>query len=146
MNATLVAVLALSLGAPKIKDPVDKDPSVVGYWQLMEWTIDGVDQQAGQNYVHQYTADGRRILKLGDSDPDEGRTFKVVPGKKPHAIDLFRPSGQPAPDQFKAIYKIDGDTFTLVIAQGVGLDRPTSFDVTGGTNLTRMVFRRVKKD
>jgi uncharacterized protein (TIGR03067 family) len=137
---TLFAALALSLAAPKLKDPPATAPSLVGKWELVEWLDSGAKSGVFGNTVHEYTADGKRIIHTGE-DAESGRTFQIVPKSDPPAIDLFRKLGDGPPDHFRAIYKVEKDVYTLCIGKQDG-DRPTRFESTAETGWQLMTFKR----
>jgi uncharacterized protein (TIGR03067 family) len=145
MFGSMLTLVALSLGAPKIKESPKKEPPIVGKWQLVEWLDDGDDVGGTSNTVHEFTADGKRFIRQNDVGTETGRTYKFVSGVGPIGIDLIRPTTATETETHPAILKIDGDRLVLSIARP-GKERPKNFDCPSGSNLIRMTFRRVKND
>jgi uncharacterized protein (TIGR03067 family) len=150
---SLLAALALAVGAPVPKDPPKSAPSVVGEWVAERSTFAGSDRPLPREPVrYVFAPDGTWALYRGDRKlPGEGRTYAAGPGESPPAIDLFYDEvdadrDPPARRQVvRGIYKVDGDTLTLCLATAGG-DRPKTFESAAGLPSTRWVFKRVKKD
>lgn len=143
MTPCLLTLLALSVGAPRPKDP--PVPSPVGHWEVLSWTYAGNNNSVTPGTTHEYTSDGKRIVHEPGEEVDNGRTFARRPTDGPRAIDLYRPDGNGGTEHFKAIYKIEGNEMWLCV--GTSETRPTKFESLAGTQLHLYKFRRVgKKD
>jgi uncharacterized protein (TIGR03067 family) len=135
----LAGVLLLTAGAPNLKDPPPKPPSLVGRWANTEILINGTDGRRGnEDLTYEFTADGRWLSFWGGKDRSKGETYVVDPKARPAAIDL--PTG--GDWTMRGIYKVEGDTLTLVLRVGNG-PRPAGFGDTSG-GLMKMVMTRVK--
>ena len=57
MSSTLV-IIALTLGAPGLKDPPKKEPSVIGVWVAESYTYAGKPRAVGPRPIrYEFTAD-----------------------------------------------------------------------------------------
>lgn len=146
---TLLAVLGAGLLATTVgAEPADvkaERTRLQGTWQLVSETLDGNEQPA--EYVRQikltFDAEGNwRVEK--DGQLLYRGTSTIDPAKDPRELD----AALTAPDAntgavVRAIYKVEGDTYTQCWA--VGRPRPTTFkaDATAGHNLS--TYKRVKK-
>jgi uncharacterized protein (TIGR03067 family) len=138
---TLLAGLALAVGAPNLKDPPKADPPILGDWQMVEWVQRGTKLAVADGSGVEFLPGGTRLWRDGPGQADE-RQYKLYPGTKPAAIDLVRTDVGPRPQVYPCVFKIDGEK--LVIAVGdVGGERPKTFDAATATML--MTFTRVKK-
>lgn len=142
MFTTMIAALALTVSAPKLKDP-PKPPAIHGTWELKEYLTGGAQMPIADGTTHEYTSDGKRILKnTGDSEYD--RSFQLVKDD-PKAIDLFRTLPGNPTEHYKGIFKVEGDTFTICIGT-VGGARPTKYESTDENGAILMTFKRAKKE
>lgn len=146
MNPILLG-LAITLGAPALKEPPKKDAGIVGEWVLESSSFGGkADKIAGDNR-YEFTADGKWLIRLNRAEVKAlPRQFKVDAKANPATIDVtfLKPDGgalqQPA---ILGIYKIEGDTLTICYAPGS--ERPTSFEPAGGARAAVIVLKRAKK-
>jgi uncharacterized protein (TIGR03067 family) len=90
-----------------------------------------------------------RLTITGDKYTlDEGKdkrtgTFKLDESKTPKTLDIISDAGPNKGKTLKAIYKIEGDTFTYCVA-GPDKDRPTEFSAKAGSGHTLLVNKRQK--
>ena len=145
----LLAVLGAGLLATAAgSEPADVKAErmrLQGTWQLVSETLDGKEQPP--EYVRQikftFDAEGNwRVEK--DGKPLFRGTSAIDPAKNPKEMD----STLTAPEANKgaavrAIYRVEGDTYTQCWA--VGRPRPRAFkaDATAGHNLS--TYKRVEK-
>ena len=140
MSPTIMfATLALAVAAPQLKDRPNPASALVGMWKVEQWLNAGADSPMQPDIVHEFTADGRRVLHH-QQVALEGRSYKLMPPSEPPAIDLFRDDGHRSA-HFRAIYKVEKDTFTLCIGMQDG-DRPTEFESTAANGWQLVKFRR----
>jgi len=118
MYSSLLAALALSVGAPAAKD-AKKDPlSLVGVWVAEKGTTDGDDRAvAAGSLTVEFTADGKVSIQEGSrrAGPVECR---IDPKRSPAEIDVKEMG-------MVGIYKLDGDTLTVCLSHDG--KRPTEF-------------------
>jgi uncharacterized protein (TIGR03067 family) len=88
-----------------------------------------------------FTADGKFIFKEGNKDADEG-TYKVDAKKNPGEIDIVPPKES---STHVGIYKIEGDTLTICLADKNSTERPTKFESPDGSDIFLVTLKRVKK-
>jgi uncharacterized protein (TIGR03067 family) len=145
----LVLCVALAVGAPGVKDPPKKDPSIIGAWRFETLTINGValpNKKGDDADVIMFKADDTySTVRTSDGKSAETTrgTYKFDAKKTPAEIDITStPDGKDKPAY--GIYKIDGDTLTISTADDA---RPTKFEsVEGGKTSILMTLKRVKKE
>ena len=143
MNAAALLGVVLAVGAPGDKAAGKKEaPSVVGEWDGEKAVRGGMERPIPDGGVKvTFTADGKMIFKEGNKDAEEG-TYKVDARKNPPEIDLSPPKED---GTLLGIYKLDGDTLTICLADKSSTDRPNKFESPEGTNLMLVTLKRVKK-
>ena len=141
MNSSLLAALALSVGAPAAKDGKKDPPSLVGVWVAEKGTTDGDDRAvtAGSLTV-EFTADGKVSIREGAkrSSPLDCRTD---PKRSPAEIDFIAPPRAKSLNMV-GIYQVDGDTLTLCLSPGG--KRPTRFESVAGSDVMLLTLKRAK--
>jgi uncharacterized protein (TIGR03067 family) len=143
MYSSFLVGLALTIGAPTVKDPPNKDaPSIVGEW-IGETAISGGKQRPApeKGFVMKFSADGTLSLK------DDGRDrpdvpYKLDAKKTPAEIDIVPPKGE---ETMIGIYKIEGDTLTICLTGGKDAARPTKFESPEGAMTVLITLKRAKK-
>src|SRR6476620_10553393 len=140
MNALLVG-LALSVGAPALKDPPKTDPPIVGDWKLVEWLQQGNRMAVADGAGVEFLPDGKRLWRDGPGEVDE-RAYKLYPKSSPAEIDLIRNNGGPQPTVYPFFFEINGDRLTIAVGPPGG-ERPMAFDAAKATML--IAHTRVKK-
>ncbi|MBX9628222.1 MAG: TIGR03067 domain-containing protein [Gemmataceae bacterium] len=143
------AIVALALAAPADGPDADLPPEAVkelkkleGKWQLVKLGRDGKETE--------FPADGNKLVGefkgpkwfLGKDEKGSVVALESVNGV--HLIDMrsSEPGRNGAVDQ--GIYKLDGDTLTLVVNQGKRKVRPTGFDTPTDKDVILAVMKRVK--
>lgn len=108
----------------------DANKKLQGTWTLVGMRFQGKElpKEIVQkvNIRSTFKGDGYTIEK--DGAVDEKGTFKVDAGKAPHTIDFHAEEGKDKGKKQLAIYKVDGDTLTMSIAEPGATDRPKSFE------------------
>ncbi len=148
MRHAIGLALLTALAGPALADDKGKvDEKLVGTWGLTSVGFMGKTNpipEGSGTFV--FTEGGKMTVKMtskakGQPENIEG-TFKADPAKTPKAIDVTVPKepGGKA-ETVKCIYKIEGDTLTLVVTPRPEDDRPASFDVK---NLQIFTFKRQK--
>jgi uncharacterized protein (TIGR03067 family) len=143
MNTAIWFGVALALTAPGDKDAAKKEaPSIVGEWDGEKAVRGGQEKPVPDGGVKvTFTAEGKLIIKEGTKDANES-TYKVDAKKTPAEIELTPPKED---GTRLGIYKIDGDTLTICLADKDSTDRPTKFESPDGTNIMLITLKRVKK-
>ena len=138
----LVLGLALSLGAPALKDKAPKDPPLVGRWAVSALAINGQDGLKGnEDLEYEFTRDGTWVIyRRGRVMDANKRTYTTDAKADPPAVDLTERAGGADP----AIYRVEGDTLTLAIGRQGGR-RPTTFEDQQATSM-KLTMKRVKAD
>ena len=145
----LLAILGAGLVATAVAD----EPAAIkaerlklqGTWQLVSETMDGKEQP--QEYLRQirmiFDAEGNWRVEKNGTLLFRG-TSTIDPAKKPKELDstLTAPEANKG-SVVRAIYKVEGDTYTQ--CWSVGRTRPIAFkaDATAGHNLS--TYKRVQK-
>lgn len=83
----------------------------------------------------------------GFGTQDHKYRFTLEPDEKPNAIDSIaeETQGKAAKGtRVPGIYKIDGDTLTLCLANELTVERPRKFAAPNGSRLSLLVLTRVK--
>jgi uncharacterized protein (TIGR03067 family) len=137
-TAALV-VVALAVGAPRLKEKPPPGPAVVGRWECTALAIDGKPDRQWQGLEYEFTADGKWVIyRNGQVIDHRERPYKLDPKAGPGAIDVDE--GRPQPSAFR----VEKGTLQLAI-QTNGGDRPAGAEATGRGIMT-FTFRRVKPD
>lgn len=142
LSLVLVALFVLSpiTAAPnqEEKDPAKAElKRLNGSWKVVSITFAGkeLDQKEVADTV---------TFKDGEyeweKDPSTGKITSIDPAKKPKEIDYVRNDGQ----KTKAIYKLDGDSFTDCFTLDGG-ERPKEFKSTEDNGVMIIVYKRVKR-
>jgi len=71
-------------------------------------------------------------------------TFKLDPDKKPKTIDMTIIEGTPKGKTYHAIYKLEGDTYTVCRQFEPEKDRPAEFGTKADSGLLLVVWKRDK--
>lgn len=151
MFATLVA---LALVAPAAPDDKEKELSEVakkelkaleGKWTATKMTIDGNDVPPPDDDNKTIEIKGRKFLLGGK---EIFHVAAIDPSTDPKLIDFkgLADMGDLRKDNvYEAIYKIEKDTFTLVLYFGEGQKRPDKFEAGKGSKVALVTFEREKK-
>jgi uncharacterized protein (TIGR03067 family) len=146
MYTSMLLGLAVTVGAPAVKDPPKKDPSIVGTWAGEKAVSGGQEKpvpKGGIEFI--FGADGTFTVREGTRGPKGGATYKIDTKKKPAEIDIIPPTGKDEPT-VPGIFKIEGDTLTMCIARdGKDSQRPKAFESPEGAQTMLMIFKRVKE-
>lgn len=143
MNAALVFGLALAVGALGEKDAPKKDaPTIVGEWNGEKAVRGGNELPIPDGGIKvTFTADGKMLFKEGNKDEETG-SYKVDAKKNPGEIDISPPKEG---GEMKGIFKLDGDTLTICLADKDATERPTKFESTDGSKIMLVTLKRIKK-
>lgn len=140
----LALILAVAL-APA-DTAVDKDSlkKFQGTWQVAEHEHGGKKSPAKElaNLTLEVT-EAKAIVRDGIDLKEQNKITHLKTGK-PNEIDLQVVAGPDLDKVIKGIWKVDGDTLTVCIAEP-SKDRPKTFEAKEGTGHSLMVFKPAKK-
>ena len=144
MHAILVFGAALAIGAPGLKDPPKKEPSVVGVWVAESYTYAGKPRAVGPRPIrYEFTPDGKWHTSRGGVKTTVERTYFINLKTDPPQIDLVYDPAEQDPPMGRGIFKVEGDTMTLCFTRYKS-PRPTGFESTTDPPTLLYVFKRVK--
>jgi uncharacterized protein (TIGR03067 family) len=142
MGLVLLGCLGLVLNAGPDEQELKK---LAGHWTVSQ------QEHGGKKVAAKDLADlaveiaGARLTTRERGDVKEGSSIVALDHKaKPAAIILKITTGADVDRVVKGIYKLEGDTLTICVAEP-DKDRPTAFASKEGTGHTLLVFKRVKK-
>jgi uncharacterized protein (TIGR03067 family) len=134
-----------STGAPRLKDPVLKEPDVTGRWTLVSLSKGGEAVPLGGMAVDtEFTGDGRRVSRnrLGQT---VGEVRYVLDREKvPPTLDLRSATDDSITS--RGVCKVDGDALTVCYVTAPDAPRPDKFEAPAGSKVYLAVYRRVKAD
>jgi uncharacterized protein (TIGR03067 family) len=143
MNGFPALALALSVGAPVLKDPPKKpEPlALVGSW-VCTGIVDGGRTNSADVEARiemEFTADGKiRLTKGGEAEPDG--TYTADPKADPATLDF---SLEPGGGVLRGIFRADGDTLTICCEDADQGKRPARFAAPAGTKLMLLTFAKI---
>jgi uncharacterized protein (TIGR03067 family) len=141
MFSSLILLLYLA-HAPQPGNDLKK---LEGNWLMAEMEHGGKKTPAKQLAKMALEVSGNKITTRESGEITEEAVISSMDGKsKPAAFDLKITSGSDSGKVVKGIYKLDGDTLTICVAEP-GKDRPEAFAGKVGTGHTLMGFKRKKK-
>jgi uncharacterized protein (TIGR03067 family) len=116
--------------------------------QLQGTWVRASEEKNGQKTPVAELKNTRLTLKGDQYTLDDGKqkrtgTFKLDESKTPKTLDIVSGEGPNKGKTLKAIYKIEGDTFTYCVAPP-DQDRPTEFSGKAGSGHTLLVNKREK--
>jgi len=150
---TLATALFVSGSAAPAPVPADKDEAkaelerLAGTWKVVSIKKEGVELIADQDdppeLVITFKKDGSFEWAKKGGDP--GMISNIDPSKKPKEVDYVFSAGDNKGKTQKAIYKLDGDTFSDCFTEVGEKERPTEFKSTKTNGYTVIVYKRMKK-
>lgn len=144
MYSSLLVGLALVVGAPGAKEEPKKEAaSIVGEWVGEKAVRGGKETPVPEGGItFTFTTEGKMMVSQGGKASQEAIAYKVDLKKKPAEISMEAPGDK---GTIKGIFKIEGDTLTLCIAQGKDGEQPTKFESGEGSKTMLMTLKRKKK-
>ena len=147
LGTLLAAPLALGVlhAAPVPKDT--RTPAQIelgrleGIWRVTSFRVGGVDLPRGGEELVLTVKGGEFAWANGRGHG--GKIVRIDPTKNPKEVDYTFADGPDAGKVLKAIYKLDGDTFTDCFG-AAGADRPTAFESTKENGLYVLTYTRVR--
>jgi uncharacterized protein (TIGR03067 family) len=144
MWVVLVGLLVLA-DEPKKAGPEGQElKKLAGRWSVVEETHGGKKTDVKKLAALAVRIDGKRLTIRDGTEVREESSISLDPKAKPAALDLKITSGADAGKVVKGIYKLEGGTLTVCVAEP-GKDRPGEFAAREGTGWTLFVFKRAKK-
>jgi uncharacterized protein (TIGR03067 family) len=144
LPASLILTLFLALAASQ--PPADVLRAEVarhqGLWAVTSFVREGKETppEVARTIVREVTGDHVVWKRAGKSFA--GTTVVLDPSKTPHAIDVIPDGGRDRDKHVLGIYKLEGDTLTIGMADP-DRPRPAGFEAPAGNGLTLMTFQRV---
>jgi uncharacterized protein (TIGR03067 family) len=143
VNVSLLAGLALVVGAPAAREKPKDAPTVVGVWSVESAVKGGRKDSSPPGSTLELTADGKMVLHEGGKDIPG--SYKSDPKKDPPEIDLtIEDPKAGATITLTGIYKLDGDN--LQICLSFGGERPKTFESPEMAPQVLLTLKRTKKD
>ena len=137
MYATLM--LAMTLGAPALKDPPKKELNIEGEWVVESQVTNGRQVKSTIERRYTFNKDGKWTLNTKGKIIGGERTYAIDATKKPAAIDMKYSSAT----TYTGIVKVEGDTLTLCYSRNSD-DRPKAFESPENSNIILIVMKRAK--
>jgi uncharacterized protein (TIGR03067 family) len=114
-----------------------------GTWSVTSSIRDGQEAPADLVGSIRRIVDGDHVTWTRDGKNFAGTKVVYDVTKSPHAIDLIPDGGPNRDEHILGIYKLEGETLTICVADA-GQPRPTGFEAAAGSKRTLQAFRRIK--
>lgn len=121
-----ITVLALTLGAPALRDKPGPTPTIEGEWKVAS-RFDGGKPSADNNVWIFRPGGGAEICEPVGRHVVSNLTYTLSSGGRAREIDFLEAQGNGKSEPRRGIYRIEGDTLTVSFTLGDAA-RPTSFD------------------
>jgi len=147
MPAVLLLLIVAVADAPKPAPTVDvaELKKFQGKWAVTGHTFGGKKTPEKDTTNWTLEVSGVKVVVREKIDVIEDLAINTLnPKTKPGSVDMKVTGGEDLDKVVKGIYRLEGDTLTICIAEP-GRDRPTAFDAKAGTGHTLFVFRKPKK-
>ena len=141
---TLVASLSLAVAIVQSPGADDLRAEVArhqGVWAVTSFVREGKETPPEIAHSIVRVVEGDHVVWKREGKPFAGTTVTLDPTKTPHTIDVVPDGGRARGKVVPGIYKLDGDTLVIVMADP-GKPRPTEFKAPAGSGLTLMTFKR----
>jgi uncharacterized protein (TIGR03067 family) len=135
-------VLVAAVGAVAADDDKSKRDldALQGTWQVQRMTSNGREAPAAEAQKLRFVITGSKLIPYQGDEKGPEFSLSIRTAGSPAALNLKSPDGK----EGKGIYRLEGDTLTLCIAEP-GKDRPKEFTSAMGSRLELMALKRVKK-
>lgn len=130
---TVIGLFQVGRALADEKNPAGKD-SLAGTWKLTSVDINGQALAMEKLQTARLVVKGPKYSLVIDDTRLE-MTHVLRADKKPKEMDLTIAEGSDKGKVFQAIYKLEGDTFTVCRNDKPGMDRPTEFASKPNTGL-----------
>lgn len=147
--ALLAVWVGLLIGSASVRaqDPAAAQAELKaqqGVWQVLAFVRDGKPTDPETVASITRTVEGDRAVWFREGQSFAGTRLELDPTRKPHAIDVIPEGGRNQGERVLGIYRLEGETLTLCMADPGG-PRPTEFTAEPGSRRTLMTFRRVPR-
>ncbi len=142
MHCLLIAVWLSAIG---LDDPrPDEGAKHQGTWAVTSSVRDGKEAPADVVASIRRVVEGDHVTWTRDGNGFAETKVSYDPTKSPRALNLI-PDGGPNRDKtILGIYKLEGDTLTICVADA-DEPRPTAFEAPAGSKRTLQTFKRIKQ-
>jgi uncharacterized protein (TIGR03067 family) len=141
MTPHVLLALAMTLGAPALKDPPKNALKLTGEWVVESQITYGRPIKSSIERRYSFGDDGKWTLTTKGKVLGSDRTYAIDAGKKPAAIDMK----YSASVTYTGIIKVEGDTMTLCYSRNAD-ERPKTFESPENSTVILIVLKRVKKE
>jgi uncharacterized protein (TIGR03067 family) len=112
-----------------------------GTWAVTSFVRDGKASPKELTDSIVRVVEGDHVVWKRDGKRFAGTAVVLDPSKAPRTIDVLPDGGPARGERVLGIYKLDGDTLTICMADA-GQPRPLAFEAPNGSKQTLMTFRR----
>jgi uncharacterized protein (TIGR03067 family) len=144
MTGTLVAcVMLLTSGADPLNEAARKElKALEGAWIVQRIEAEGKKHEPAADQRMELTIQGTKWSFRPTGE--QGEVAALDPSCNPRLIDLTSIRAGREPLLREGIYKLNGDTLTIVLYHGKDTKRPTSFDTPTEAATVLFVLKRAK--
>jgi uncharacterized protein (TIGR03067 family) len=146
MPAVLLFLIVAVADKPRPAPTIDvtEQKKLQGKWAVASHEFGGKKTADKEVARWSMEVNGAKLAVREDLDVIEDAAItNLNPKTKPGSVDLKITAGPDLDKVVKGIYKLEGDTLTICIAEP-DRDRPTAFAAREGTGHTLFVFRKRK--
>lgn len=147
----LLFVATLMIANVPADEPQSDEDRLQGTWALQRGEAGGVSlaEVLKEKGIQDLQIDfaGDAMTMRGLATRDFKYRFKLLPDENPKGIDSILAEAHgttPKGTRVPGIYKIEGDTLTLCVANNPTDERPKKFESPAGATLSLLVLTRVK--
>lgn len=141
--AVFMALLAVAGPTPGTDDAKKDLAGLQGAWEVVEFTLDGKPAPDEARKAIKITFEGEKMRLSGpDGIGKREYSFKLIPTKKPSAMDVTPLDGEFQDKTAPAIYELKRDELRFCMPNQVSKVRPTEFKATEGSELGLFVLKR----
>jgi uncharacterized protein (TIGR03067 family) len=142
-----LAVLLLAFlvePAPAADTAKQEQEKLQGNWTVTAYTASGKKAEAKEFAAWRLIVSGNEMTARDGIDLLSAYVFKLDPSATPRLIDLDVTSGPDKDKKVLGLYKLEGETLTVCVAEP-DKPRPTAFASKEGSGHLLFVFKREKK-
>jgi uncharacterized protein (TIGR03067 family) len=150
VQTTLLVGMALTFGAPTLREPPKGTPDLVGVWKLESVVQNGTELSQAelddQGRVNEFTKDGNWIIssRSGKADDSPLKFTVGAAGKLPAPFDTIPRAGEIRAEAMRGIVRVEGNTLTLCWVRW-DHPRPTLFESSANSAIWLATYTRAKK-
>ena len=142
MNTTILTGLAILIGAPALKDPPAKPPTIEGEWTVESSVAGGKDDGLlSKSPIDKIIITADRWIVVRNGVSSAGSEIAVDLKQDPPHLDIGvmgKGTGS------RAVFKLEGDTLSVCYILG-GAERPSKVESPLNSNLRLMTLKRIMK-